>query len=102
MAKRKIKSPTDNESLLLTLFLDLVDGEDLAEFLDHIGFDWTEVPPTADAPALFQAFKRHYTGPDGDVNADRPGEDLVTFPPIASAIIKADLQARHAADGEKV
>ncbi len=91
--------------MILDLFIDLCEGDDLGPFLEHINFDWAPVPANANPEQLFEAFKGHYTN-DGVLDGKQPFNDLATYPrslrassSCRSSATKAleDLGFRHAA-----
>ena len=92
--KRRAKplaAQKQSDALILNLFIDLCEGDDLGPFLEHISFDWAPVPANANPEQFFEAFKEHYTN-DGVVDGDQPFNDLATYPPIASRIVELQIE----------
>ena len=60
------------------------------EFLQHVGLP---------ADASWDQWRAHYATDDDDVDMERVGEDLKTYPPIAARI--AELTAERAAEEQR-
>ena len=92
--KRRAKpsaAQKQSEAMILNLFIDLCEGDDLAPFLEHINFDWAPVPANTDPEQFFEAFKGHYTN-DGVLDGKQPFNDFATYPPIASRIVELQIE----------
>ncbi len=92
--KRRAKpsaAQKESEAMILNLFIDLCEGDDLGPFLEHINFDWAPVPANANPEQFLEAFKGHYTK-DGALDGEQPFNDLATYPPIASRIVELQIE----------
>ncbi len=90
--KRRAKpsaAQKQSDTLILNLFIDLCDGDDLGPFLEHINFDWAPVPANANPEQFFEAFKGHYTN-DGVLDGEQPFNELATYPRYATTTTAAD------------
>lgn len=77
---------TSNEQrdFILNIFADFADEpETLIDFVEHAGMDLHALPSAADLPAMIAG---HYRIKKGEYDVDRAANDLLTWPPVASAV----------------
>lgn len=87
------QSVQDQKNTLLSMFADMLESDDLGEYLKHILFDIDAIQKPKELP---DAFVAHYRINQGNYDLDRATMDLMTWPPMSKRIFELQEAKRFA------
>lgn len=74
----------EQKELILNIFADFTEKPDeLLDFIEHTGMSLRALRDPTDLPELIAG---HYRCKKGNYDVDRAANDLLTWPPVASAV----------------
>ena len=87
----------EQRNLILDMFLDGDDQQDLLALIEHTGIDLAAAG--GDIRRVADVILGHYRIKKGCYDIDRAANDLVTFPPVAAYV--AELKTRQGNDAQR-
>ena len=77
-------TPAEQREFILNIFADFADEpETLIDFIEHAGMDLRSLQSAGNLPDMIAG---HYRIKKGEYDIDRAANDLLTWPPLTSAV----------------